>query len=373
MITVKGERSYSYSITKTEDVFDIQNDALLSGGDTHSGARRFVIVDKNVYGLYRSRIERYFRDRDVVANIKLVDAGDKHKSETSYISVFSDLCEYDLKRRSEPIIAIGGGVATDLAGFVASTYRRGIPHLKVPTTLMGYIDASVGIKTGVNFGPFKNRMGSFEIPAGVILDKSFLKTLDRRNLINGIGEIAKLAVILDISLFEDLERGGRSLISNKFQDGLGQIVLDKSIVGMVQELSPNLYETELQRKVDFGHTFSLAIEAASGYDIMHGEAVAIDVLFSSYLSLQRNLLSTREFDRIVALYKTLDIPMWSSHITPDLFWDGVRERVMHRDGKQLIPIPSSIGVCDFINDLSWDEVHSAVKALAGEFLDSEAV
>lgn len=373
MITVKGERSYSYSITKTENIFDIDNDALLSGGDAHSGTRRFVIVDKNVYCLYRPQIERYFDERDVAANIKVVDAGDMHKSEANYISLFGDLCQYDLKRRSEPIIAIGGGVITDLAGFVASTYRRGIPHLKVPTTLMGYIDASVGIKTGVNFGPFKNRMGSFEIPAGVFLDKSFLKTLDARNLINGFGEIVKLAIVLDASLFEDLEHAGASLISSKFQDEIGQAVLDKSILGMVRELSPNLYETELQRKVDFGHTFSLAIESASDYEIMHGEAVAIDILFSSSLSHQRGYLSVREFERIVSLYKSLGLPMWSDCIAADLFWNSVKERVMHRDGKQLIPIPKAIGECDFINDLTWDEIHRAVEFCENEFANSAIV
>jgi 2-epi-5-epi-valiolone synthase len=373
MIVVKGEKTYSYSITKTENIFDIDNDSLLSGGDAHAGARRFVVIDKNVHTLYRPQIEHYFAERRVLANIKLVDAGDRQKSETNYISVFRELCQYDLKRRSEPIIAIGGGVVTDLAGFVASTYRRGIPHLKVPTTLMGYVDASVGIKTGVNFGPFKNRMGSFETPAGVILDKSFLQTLDRRNLVNGIGEIVKLAVILDAGLFDDLERGRDSLVSTQFQDGLGQTVLDKAILGMVGELSPNLYETELQRKVDFGHTFSLAIESASNYEIMHGEAVAIDILFSSYLAVQRGLLSKRDFERIVALYKSLGMPMWSDCITPDLFWDGVKERVMHRDGKQLIPIPTAIGACDFINDLRRDEIRRAVEALEMEFSNSEAV
>ena len=372
MITVKGERSYSYSIIKTEGIFDAGNSALLSGGDSQPGARRFVIVDKNVHRLYGEQLERYFDERRILASIKVVDAGDRNKSERNYISIFGELCKFDLMRRSEPIVAIGGGVVTDLAGFVASTYRRGVPHVKVPTTLMGYIDASVGIKTGVNFGPFKNRMGSFEIPEGVILDKSFLKTLDRRNLVNGVGEIVKLAVILDGGLFEDLERGGRSLVTNSFQDDIGQTVLDKSIVGMVQELSPNLYETELRRKVDFGHTFSLAIESASDYEIMHGEAVAIDVLFSSYLSLQRGLISGMEFERVVDLFRALGLPMWSRHISAELFWDGIEERVMHRDGKQLIPVPTGIGVCDFINDLEWDEVCSATDAMRDLFSDSDA-
>lgn len=365
MITIKGERSYSYSIVKTEHIFDIHNDALLSCGDSHPGARRFVIVDNNVYGLYGSQIEHYFTEREINANIRLVEAGDKNKSEKNYISLFSDLCSYDLKRRREPIIAVGGGVVTDLAGFVASTYRRGIPHIKIPTTLMGYVDASVGIKTGVNFGDNKNRMGSFEIPALVILDKEFLKTLDDRNIINGIGEIIKLAVILDPSLFEDMERLGSLVVSDRFQGESGNIVLDKAIMGMVNELSPNLYETNLQRKVDFGHTFSLVIESVSDYQIMHGEAVAIDILLSSFLSVQRNCLPAHEFDRIVSLYELLGMPMWSSHITPDLLWAGVGERFLHRDGKQSIPIPTAIGECGFINDLRFDEICKAVKTLEG--------
>ena len=373
MITVNGKVNYSYSILKTDSIFDVNNDILLSGGEVYRGARRFIVVDNKVYDIYGSQIDHYFRNRNISAKIRIVNSGDQHKSEENYISLFRDLCQYDLKRRSEPIIAIGGGVATDLAGFVASTYRRGVPHIKVPTTLMGYIDASVGIKTGVNFGTFKNRMGSFEIPAGVILDRAFLQTLDKRNLVNGIGEIVKLAVILDDGLFDDMERGGKSIIANCFQDDLGQIVLDKSINGMVRELSPNLYETDLERKVDFGHTFSLVIESESGYRIMHGEAVAIDILISSYLSLQRGILSLVEFERIVALYEAIGIPMWSSHITPEMLWNGVSERIMHRDGKQSIPVPIAIGSCDFFNDLKYDELRSAVAKLEIEFGNRVAV
>lgn len=372
MITVRGERSFSYPIRKAENLFDPRNDALLSFGDAQPGARRFVIVDKSVFGLYRNQIEHYFSEREIHASIRLVDAGDKNKSEMNYIAVFGDLCQFDLRRRSEPIIAIGGGVVTDLAGFVASTYRRGVPHIKVPTTLMGYVDASVGIKTGVNYGPFKNRMGSFEIPAGVLLDKGFLQTLDRRNLINGLGEIVKLAVILDAGLFEDLEKGGSALLASHFQDDHGQTILDKSILGMARELTPNLYESDLQRKVDFGHTFSLVIESASNYEVMHGEAVAIDVLFSSYLSLQRGLLPAMEFDRLVALYRSLGFPVWDSHITAELLWEGVEERVMHRDGRQLLPVPIGIGSCSFVNDLQWEEVQCAVTELEKLFTDRRA-
>ncbi len=106
---------------------------------------------------------------------------------------------------------------------------------------------------------------------------------------------------------------------------------------------------------------------------MHGEAVGIDVLFSSYLSYNRGYLSDLEFERIINVYKSIGLLMWDSRITPDLFWDSVDERIMHRNGKQSIPVPSSIGTCDFINDLSRDEVCNAVKFFNNKFREGEAV
>lgn len=361
MFTITGEKKYSYSIVETKNIFDPENNALLMGGESSRGTRRFVIVDQCIHEIYGKRIKDYFKRRGVNANIKITEAGDKNKSHTNYMSLFSELCRFDVRRRSEPIIAIGGGVVTDLGGFVASTYRRGVPHIKVPTTLMGYVDASVGIKTGVNFDAYKNRMGSFEIPAGIILDRSFLETLDDRNLVNGMGEIIKLAIILDASLFEEIEREGASVILTKFQGKAGESILNKSIQGMVTELVPNLYESDLQRKVDFGHSFSLVIESASGYEIMHGEAVAIDVLFSSYLSVQRGLLAREDFNRIARLYQSIGLPMWSKCIHHEMLWRSIGERVMHRNGKQLIPIPVAIGNCDFVNDLTQEEICNAVN------------
>jgi 3-dehydroquinate synthetase len=113
-----------------------------------------------------------------------------------------ELDTFPIHRRDEPIIAIGGGTLTDVVGFVASSYRRSVPHLKVPTTLMGYVDASIGIKTGINFDGHKSRLGSFEPPRKVLLDKTFLQTLPREYILDGTGEIIKLAVIKDAGLFK---------------------------------------------------------------------------------------------------------------------------------------------------------------------------
>lgn len=363
MITIKGHFIYNYTLQKTVNIFSPENHILLELAKTNYKGRHFILIDRLVNTIYGGDIENYFYKNGIEIKVCVIDSGEQSKNQNSYLDVFKELCLFDAMRKDEPLLAIGGGVITDLGGFVASTYRRGIPHIKVPTTLMGYIDASVGIKTGVNFGPYKNRMGSFTIPTGVILDKSFLKTLDKRNIINGIGEIIKLAVILDPVLFDLLERGGKALIENKFQNELGDTILDRSIEKMIEQLSDNLYETTLKRKVDFGHTFSPILESSSNYKIMHGEAVAIDVLYSCCVSYLRGLLKMKDLDRILVLYKELNIPTWSIHLISEYLWNSVKERVMHRNGMQLIPIPIGIGQCKFINDLRPEEIQPAIDIL----------
>ena len=132
--------------------------------------------------------------------------GEEHKNSEIYQDIARALDAFPIHRRDEPVIAIGGGVLTDVVAFVAASYRRGVPHIKVPTTLMGYVDAALGIKAGINFNGNKNRLGAFEPPLAVLLDRSFLPTLPRRHLVNGVCEIIKLAIIRAAGLFQRLGR-----------------------------------------------------------------------------------------------------------------------------------------------------------------------
>ncbi len=261
------------------------------------------------------------------------------------------------------MIAIGGGVTTDVVGFVASCFRRGVPHVKVPTTLMGYVDASVGIKTAVNYLDGKNRMGNFEVPKAVLLDKSFFTTLSDRDIRNGVGEILKLAIIRDRRLFDLLERVGQETINTKFQEEESDRILDAAIKGMIEELQPNLYELNLERAVDFGHTFSPCLEMTALDDLLHGEAVAIDVAFSTVLASGRGILSGLEKDRILRIMDRLALPTFHQSIEPDLLWEGLKERTAHRDGLQRVPLPRRIGKCVFINDVSYDDIKKACTEL----------
>jgi 3-dehydroquinate synthase len=300
-------------------------------------------------------------------------SGEENKSVDNYLRILSELDSFPINRRDEPIIAIGGGVLTDIAGFVASSYRRGVPHIKVPTTLMGYIDASVGIKTGINFNGHKNRLGSFEPPKKVFLDRNFLKTLPRRHLLNGMCEMVKLAVIKDVVLFELLESHGPACIASRFQNDVSGLILDRSVSGMLEELEPNLYEDELARKVDFGHTFSYGLETNHEAHLLHGEAVLIDILISCILANARDLLSTQELSKVFHLVSTLGIDLNYDLVTPDLLWNTLQERIYHRNGLQRVPLPKGLGQCTFVNNIQFKEIQLACNTLRERKINHEPI
>lgn len=355
-ITVTDETKYD--IVSGASFFDVNNPALASIG-AGQGSRRFVVLDKNIEN-YRPEIAAYFNCFGIEARIELFEPGEENKSLSSMTSLLDKLDAFPIRRRDEPIIAIGGGVLTDVVAFVASIYRRGVPHIKIPTTLMGYVDAAIGIKCGINFNGNKNRIGAFEPPLKVLLDRSFLKTLPHRHIMNGVGEIIKLAVVLDAELFEWLEKDGASCVDDNFQGAAGSAILERSIDLMINELAPNLHEKNLARAVDFGHTFSLAYEMESGHDVLHGEAVLMDIILSVFLANVRGALSERNAGRIFALIAGLPYYLPVVHeVTPAVLWRSVIERACHRNGLQRIPLPNGIGRCVFANDVTHDDLNEA--------------
>ncbi|MCX7117621.1 MAG: sedoheptulose 7-phosphate cyclase [Legionellales bacterium] len=358
-------RPIHYSIESTIDLFNPENPILLSGG-LGRGSARFIVVDSTVYDLYERQIEDYFSANTIKTQILRFVAGEQNKSLSGYQDILWSLEQFPIARRSEPILAIGGGVLTDLVGFVASTYRRGVPHIKIPTTLMGYIDAAIGIKTGLNIQDHKNRLGSFEPPLKVILDRTFLTSLSKRQILNGVAEIIKLAVVNDLSLFEHLERSGKASIDAHFQNEEGLALLEKSITGIVNLLEPNLYEDNLARTLDFGHTFSPAFEMKAKGALLHGEAVIIGVVLCSALAYLKRLLSWDELNRILSLIQTLELPLDFQHISPEIMLQSLIERTHHRDGQQNVPLPNGIGQCVFANDLTESDLRAVCNFLSKE-------
>ena len=178
-------------------------------------------------------------------------------------TILDELCSYKLRRR-EPFLAIGGGCVLDIAGMAACLYRRGVPFVRVPTTLLAIVDASVGVKNGVDHccrktnESYKNRVGSFYAPSSCLLDTGFIASQDARNVSNGLGEVLKLALVRSSDLFELLEAHGRALVETRFEDeslkqsGVSGRIIDLSIQIMLEELGPNLWESKLDRCVDYG-------------------------------------------------------------------------------------------------------------------------
>ena len=284
------------------------------------------------------------------------------------------MCIYKLRRR-EPFLAIGGGVVLDIAGMAACMYRRGVPFVRVPTTLLAIVDASVGVKNGVDYccaavnETYKNRIGSFYAPSSCLLDTSFIATQDSRNVSNGFGEILKLALVRSTDLFELLETHGANLVEARFAqsqavpDGVGQRVIDLSIQIMLEELGPNLWENTLERCVDYGHTFSKLLEMVPGVDIMHGEAVNIDGFFCCLLSYLRGFISMETVERVFNCMQALSLPTTSSHLTSNLAWQSCKDAVEHRNGAQRIPLITDIGESVCVSDVTPEEIDRALDLL----------
>lgn len=362
--TVQTKVPVSFFVQFSENLFDPKNGDILEIGGKGVGARRFLVVDENVQKIYGEKIEKYFKKNKITFALCKIYAHETKKDVDTAFAILKAMEDFKLQRTEEPVIVIGGGVLLDIAGLAATLYRRGVPYIRVPTTLLSLVDASVGVKTGVNHFGRRNRIGSYYAPVGAYLDRTFLTTLSEKELSNASGEILKMAVIKDKKLFELLEKHGSRLIKEKFQKSLeGLEIMHRAIHGMVEELAPNLYETEMKRLVNFGHTWSPLIEMVALPELSHGEAVALDVLFSCVLSNQRGLLSDKDMARVFKVAKDLGLPTFNPLLTDmALMEEALADTVRHR-GSQKLPIPLSIGRAEFYNDITAEEVKKASNAV----------
>jgi len=296
--------------------------------------------------------------------------GEKEKDIDTLLSILSLLEQEGVGRRTDKIYAVGGGVLLDVISFACSVFRRGVHLTKVPTTLLAYIDASIGLKTGINFLGQRNRIGSYNARFEVLLDPTFLKILDKTLIQEGLGEMFKIALIKSEILFDKIEASISNLLEGDFYTAAqGKELLSLSLKLMLEEIHENPEEELLKRSVDFGHTFSPLVEMESVNNtsyrkLPHGYAVAYDCLLSSAISNLRGQLPDVVFSRICNLYLAFDFDLSNPiYIDDDLMWASVIEMTKHRGGHQHIPVPTGIGQFYFIEDLTYDELKIAKKHL----------
>ncbi|MFI9326069.1 sedoheptulose 7-phosphate cyclase [Kitasatospora sp. NPDC052868] len=369
--SVRARQDVSYRVTQVTEVLSPANDALARAAGLTPGARRLVVVDEQVFALHGARIQEYFLSRKTVPHILRLPGGEQTKTIPSLEEIVRAADSIALARR-EPITAIGGGVLTDLVGLAAGLYRRGTPFVRIPTTLVGMVDAAVGAKNAVNFHGHKNRLGTYHPARDTLVDRAFLSTLDTRHISNGLAEIIKMAVIHDAALFDLLDAEAEQLVRRRLDGSAGQEVIRRAVGGMLEELEPNLWEHELRRAVDFGHTFSPGFEMAARPGLLHGEAVSIDMALSCALAVDQGLQSPADAVRVLRLLRRSGLPVWHPVCEVGLLWDALGESTRHRDGQQNIPLPVGIGKCVFVNELTEPELRRSVDVLH-RLLDEEGL
>ncbi|WP_416485832.1 sedoheptulose 7-phosphate cyclase [Streptomyces sp. CL12] len=360
---VQSREPVGYDVHIVRGLLDPANPALARacGADGQNPTRCLVVVDDKVCTLYGERIRAYLDAWSVESFWKVLPGDEAAKELTSAVEVTEAMTAMGLLRRTEKVVAIGGGVVLDVAGFAASLYRRGVPYVRVPTTLLGQIDAGIGVKTGVNHGTHKNRLGTYYAPETALIDPEFLVTVDPRHIVNGMAEIIKMALVKDRTLFELLEAvvagsGPQSLTAG---GAAATEVISRAIAGMLDELEPNLWEQVLERSVDYGHTFSPSLELRADPPLLHGEAVAVDMAICVALAHHRGLLSADDTDRALRLMHGAGLPLSHPVFTTDLLAESLRDAVKHRDGLQRVPLTDGIGRVRFVNDLTHDELGRA--------------
>ena len=293
-----------------------------------------------------------------------VPAGDQNKSIEWFMRVQDALIEHQLDRQSV-IVAFGGGVIGDLAGFVASTYMRGIRWIQVPTTLLAQVDASVGGKTAINHSRGKNLIGSFHQPKLVLIDVETLDSLPEREVRCGLVEIIKHGVIMDESLFELVEQNLSDLLSLKTDiliEAIAQSCRDKAWVVENDEKERNLRAT-----LNYGHTFGHAIETLADYhQCRHGEAVAIGMNCAAQLSVNLKLLQPTDLVRQNRLLQAVGLPLNLSDLSLDSISADDLLQTMHLDKKSSrgtlkLVLAQKIGQAKIHQDISDSEIMKAIE------------
>ncbi len=269
------------------------------------GRRVFVVTDTNVARLYARSLQRAFDDVGLDSALFEVPAGEASKSIDIYYALTGALLESGIKRNSL-VVALGGGVVGDLAGFAASTVLRGVSFIQVPTSLLAQVDSSVGGKVGIDHEAGKNLIGAFHQPSFVLIDPEVLRTLPPVEFRNGLAEIVKIAAALDKRFFRFLEQNASRVTQTNTR--LIAQVIHRAVALKAAVVEKDEREAGLRKSLNLGHTIGHALEASSGFSIKHGEAVSIGMVAESQLALAAGLLNPDEYNRLVRLLGRCGLP-----------------------------------------------------------------
>jgi len=339
-------KTYNIEGKKVDCLFNMDLSALLS---LYANKKIILLVDENLYHLHEDKFIGY--------NFIIIPSGEINKTQTSVDRIINQLLELQLNK-DDLIIGIGGGVVTDITGYVASVYKRGIKFGLLPTTILSMVDAAIGGKNGVNIGLHKNMVGTVYQPEFILYDFSFLATLPEAEWTNGFAEIIKHACILDASLFSFLQQ--HEIRSFQKDENLLTTLIMQNIdikFGVVQS---DVNETGNRKLLNFGHTFGHAIENLQR--ISHGSAVSIGMVIAARLSESFSTLTAFSTIQIVELLKRYGLPVLINADSDSLFNQLIVDKKRIGNDIQFVLL-NAIGDA-VIKNISTDNLRLAYKDIA---------
>lgn len=348
-----GERSYSIMIGA--DILDRLGEAVVNLG---CGPRLFVVTNETVGPLYGERVKNSLIKAGFDLLYHELPDGEEYKSLQSAERLYTVALEGGLERGGA-VVALGGGVIGDLAGFVAATYMRGVPYIQVPTTLLAQVDSSVGGKVAVNHPLGKNIIGCFYQPRLVFADVQVLRTLAPREVRAGLAEVIKYGVIRDASFFRYLEGNLEEILA--LDEEALITVIRRSCAVKAEIVEKDEREEGLRAILNFGHTVGHALEALTGYRVYrHGEAVAAGMAVASAIAAARGLLKGTERMRLIGLLQRAGLPVSFPFNADDVVRILPRDKKAHRGWPRFV-LPLSPGRVELFGDVELAEVMTALE------------
>lgn len=316
-----------------------------------SRGRVFVVTAPNLSQLG----ERVARSFDPPATILMMDDGESNKTLATAERIVTELLEHNAKRDSM-VVAVGGGVVGDTAGFAASIFLRGIDLVQVPTTLLAQVDSAYGGKVGVNHPKGKNLIGAFHPPRAVVVDPDVLKTLPPREIRSGMFEALKGGVLGDAALFELFEQ---------WRDDLDQII-ERAVRVKTAIVDSDEREKDLRRLLNYGHTIAHGIEAAMKYEgITHGEAVGWGMIGANEIAVRRGVLSEsvrRRIDKTIRACEPAPLP---DDIDRNAILAATEHDKKNTGSTRVMVLPTGIGTCEVVEGVTEAEIAAGIDAAVG--------
>lgn len=338
----------SYDILLGEGLLDELGQHMRQRG---LSGRAAIISDETVAGLYAEQATRSLRDAGFTPTVVAFPAGEEHKNLDTVRDLYDALINAGLER-GNPVVALGGGVVGDTAGFVAATFLRGVPLAQVPTTLLAMVDASVGGKVGVDRPQGKNLVGAFKQPALIVADTTTLETLPEQEFRVGLAEVIKAGIIGDPTLFEHLEHHGREPLP---------WIIRRAIEVKRDVVQEDPFEGGRRAVLNLGHTFGHAIEALNEYRMPHGFAVSMGMVIAARVAVALGLAGPDLEVRIAGALTRHGLPVRHGEASPARIWHAMGTDKKRQAGTRRYVLPRAIGDVIVTADVPRERIVTALR------------